>query len=87
MLTSRLWLQSVLGTVRPGTGALDGTQEGAVEVFVDGELVEVFFRGEVATMNFAKAQSQDVALKVGGADAVVHMDAWSMSASVTGGPQ
>ena len=42
---------------------------------------------EVVTQQYAKAASQDVTLSASGSDALIHMDAWAMAASVTGGPE
>jgi hypothetical protein len=58
-----------------------------IHVFVDGAVVEVYYSGEVVTQNYAKASSQNVTLSATGAGAVVHLDAWSMDGSVTGGPE
>ena len=44
-------------------------------------------RREVVTQQYPKAASQNVTLTATGADALIHMDAWAMAASVTGGPE
>ena len=85
---------AVIGDVRPNVAPLElndgaslGADPHAIEVFLDGELLEVFFGGEVVTKRFASAKSQDVSLSASGADVTVHLDAWAMHASVTGGPE
>jgi sucrose-6-phosphate hydrolase SacC (GH32 family) len=94
---------SVIGDVRPNTALLNlnakslSTEDNlqlsdefahAIEVFVDGELVEVYYGGEVVTQQYAKASSMNVTLSTGsGAPATVHLDAWPMASSVMGGPE
>ena len=85
---------AVIGDVRPSVAPLElndgaslGADPHAIEVFVDGELLEVYFLGEVVTKRYASAKSQDVSLSASGADVTVHLDAWAMSSSVTGGPE
>ena len=61
--------------------AADGYYEigsAAVEVFIDGSIMQVFFNGDVITSLDHNCSSTEASLILNGGDALVHLDAWKM---------
>ena len=60
-----------------------------LDVFVDGGVVEIYFKGEVLTKLYssATATGPNVTVTAVGGDAAVDMEAWQMDdTAITGGP-